>query len=137
MELKDIQENVSELDEALDEYRNARRIAAEYAVLEDKAKLRLIEVLEQHNATSHKVLRDGVVYSASRVVTETVKVDEEGLKKALGRRYSKFTKRVFDKTLLEEGIDDGTVKPEEVVPFLSTVKSRPYIRFSGKEAKSE
>ena len=64
--------------------------------------------------------------------SELMKINEEGLKKAMGARaFNKLTKApVLDKKKLEEAIVFGDVDPVLVAQYSETKLTSPYIQFS-------
>ena len=70
--------------------------------------------------------------------TETTKIDEEGLRKALGvKLWNKVTVKKVDKAKLTAIIADGEVSPELASGFLTVQKNKPYIRYSEGQRKDD
>jgi hypothetical protein len=64
---------------------------------------------------------------------EVIKINEVGLRKALGARiFNKYTKRVLDKQKMESAMENGEVDPMTVAQFVSSTPSAPYLRVSEK-----
>ena len=68
--------------------------------------------------------------------TETTKIDEEGLRKALGvKLWNKITVKKVDKAKLTTTIADGEISPELASGFLTVQKNKPYIRYTEGQKK--
>ena len=104
----------------------------------DMCKRHLLNYMEARSRKTIKVTADGYLLQCTYTQQTTVKVDEKGLKKALGAPvFNKFTKRVLDRRALEAALDKGSVSPVKVTPFITATKSDPFIRFTMKEDKHE
>ena len=77
-------------------------------------------------------------YRATFVQTETYKINEAGLKKAVGAKvYNKLTKAVLDKKKLEAAVDAGQIDPVIVAQNSELTKGKPYIRISETTEKKQ
>lgn len=129
------------------QYEHERLIAAYAAakaqVERDQAKLRgiaddLIDYMQVKGRKTLKTSKDGYLLQATYSRRTSVVVDEKGLRKRLGAPvYDKYTKRVLDKRLLEEGLERGEVDRVTVTPFITTKHSEPFIVFTTKEDRRE
>jgi transcriptional antiterminator Rof (Rho-off) len=80
----------------------------------------------------------GTDYKVTVVQSETLKVDEDSLVKALGKRmYNKVSVRKVDKKMLELAIKDGEISPQAVANSMVISKSTPYIRVSQSTGEPE
>ena len=65
------------------------------------------------------------------VANRRIKVDEVGLREALGDHvFDAYTKRVFDRSLMEQGLENGDLEPNTVSPYVSYADSAPFVKFS-------
>lgn len=63
--------------------------------------------------------------------TETVKIDEDGLRKAVGVKvWNKITDRKVNKAKLSQVIGDGEISQELASGFLRTSPNKPYLRYT-------
>jgi hypothetical protein len=70
-------------------------------------------------------------YRATLVKNESYKVNEMGLKRAVGARvYNKVTKSVLDKKKLEQAVTEGLIDPVIVAQNSELSESKAYIRIS-------
>ena len=122
--------------EALTRFIDAKK-AADHAKRElDAAEQELIESLRAAGDKSTSLTEGDKVQRATVVQTETTKIDEEGLRKALGvKLWNKVTVRKVDKAKLTTIIADGEVSPELASGFLTVQKNKPYIRYSEGQKK--
>lgn len=80
----------------------------------------------------------GSDYKVTVVQSETLKVDEDSLIKALGKRmYNKISTRKVDKKMLDLAIRDGEIDPQAVAGSMIISKSTPYIRVSQSTGEPE
>jgi hypothetical protein len=120
----------TELDNALLDYQLAKngldRAKEEFSFHEE----RLLKLMDgQHSATVSK-------YKVTKVQRETVRIDEDKLKKILGApTYNKTLKKVFDKTKLESLVSLGEVSVDQVASASDVVPSKAYLRIT--EVKPE
>jgi hypothetical protein len=78
------------------------------------------------------------VFRATFSQSETVSIDEAGLKKGIGAaNWAKIVKTVVDRTKLREAIDTGVLSPEQVGVYMQSKKSAPSIRFTEGVRKEE
>lgn len=71
----------------------------------------------------------GVKVKATYVQGYSTKINEDGLKKALGAtRWVKVTKMVVDKKKLEEAMSSGLVDPMVVGQHVQQTPNQPYLR---------
>lgn len=77
-------------------------------------------------------------YKATLVKNESYKVNELGLKRAVGAKvYNKLTKAVLDKKKLEKAVEDGVVDPVIVAQNSELTTSKLYIRISETTEKKQ
>lgn len=107
---------------------NMRQIQDEITELEGD----LIKFMETNQRKSVSAKVGTMDHRVTYVRSKRVKVDEKGLKKALGARlFNKFTVTKLDTKKLESGLDEGLVAPEAVSPYITEELSNPYLRYSG------
>lgn len=95
-------------------------------------------MLVKEQRKTAEVQDGGKEYRVTYVQGETTKIDEQGLRKALGAaNYRKYTKETLDRKKLEEGMDKGEVDPIVVGQHVQVVPSKPFLRFTEKEAKED
>ena len=120
-----------QIEEALRHYREVRIKADEAAHAKAEAETALIELLEANQQKTASYREGDKVVRATYVRSETVQVDEPGLRKALGaRRFDRYTVRKLDKHKLEEGMARGEVDPTTVSQYSEIKRSRPFVRFT-------
>jgi hypothetical protein len=117
-------------------------LALDVAVLEvARAKQNLVEAeaelaKAQENLIAHLTSvghksREYGGFRATLVKSETVKVNEAGLKKAIGARvFNKLTKAVLDKKKLEEAVEAGAIDPVILAQNSQVVEGKPFIRLT-------
>lgn len=117
------------LNGLIDQWRRARdaKIAADEAA--EKATEAIVAEMMVRGRKTTRTEIDGAVHKVSVVASERVKVDEVGLRKALGAKtYDKLVKRSLDQSLLRKAMGAGTVNPAVVAQFTEIVASRPYVK---------
>jgi hypothetical protein len=124
--------------EALTRFIDAKK-AADHAKRElEAAEAELIESLRAAGDKSTSLTEGDKVQRATVVQTETTKIDEEGLRKALGvKLWNKVTVKKVDKAKLTAIIADGEISPELASGFLTVQKNKPYIRYSEGQRKDD
>lgn len=106
---------------------NRDQAAAEVTRLERE----LMQTLEQRQQKSLQTSVGGKTYRLTYARRSTVKVDEAGLKKAIGTRaWNKLTDRRFSNKKLELALDNDELDPMVVAPYLQEQISAPYLRQS-------
>lgn len=123
---------------ALTRYIEAKK-AADQAVRELKlAEEELAEALRTAGQKSISLTEGDKVQRATYVQTETTKIDEDGLRKAVGVKvWNRITNRKVDKAKLMTVIGEGEISQELAASFITLQKSKPYIRFSEGQRKEE
>lgn len=77
----------------------------------------------------------GKRYQVTYVQGETTSINEDGLRKALGTaKFRKYTTEKLDRKKLEAAMELGEVDPIVVGQHVSVAPSKPYLRFTEKEA---
>lgn len=85
-----------------------------------------------------KASRDGYLMQATYTQQTTVKIDETGLRKKLGaKEFDRYTVRKLDRKRFEEALDAGEIDAVKVIPFVTTKKSDPFIKFTVREDVQE
>jgi len=122
--------------EALTRFIDAKK-AADHAKRElEAAEEELIDALRTAGDKSTSLTEGDKVQRATVVQTETTKIDEDGLRKAVGvKLWNKITVKKVDKAKLTTTIADGEISPELASGFLTVQKNKPYIRYSEGQKK--
>ena len=122
--------------EALTRFIEAKK-AADHAKRElELAEEELIESLRAAGDKSTSLTEGDKVQRATVVQTESTKIDEDGLRKAVGvKLWNKITVKKVDKAKLTETIADGEISPELASGFLTVQKNKPYIRYTEGQKK--
>lgn len=95
-------------------------------------------VLVKDQRKTAEVEDGGKKYRVTYVQGETTQVDEAGLRKALGAvTFRKYTVQKLDRKKLEDAMDSGDVDPIVVGQFVSVKPSKPFLRFTIKEAGAD
>jgi len=88
-------------------------------------------VLAEQELKSSSAEIAGVRYVTTATSRTTTKVDEQGLKKALGARtFNKLTKPVLDKAKLETAINEGDVDAAIVSQYVEVKDGATSIRLT-------
>lgn len=92
----------------------------------ESAQARLIEDLAEYSD-----IGIGMHYRAKVVRKDSVKINETGLKKALGAvLFRKATKTVLDRKKLDELMSTGEIDPVVVSTYSEISPQKPYLSFS-------
>jgi len=123
---------------ALTRYIEAKK-AADQAIRELKlAEEELAESLRTAGQKTISLTEGDKVQRATYVQTETTKIDEDGLRKAVGvKLWNRVTDRKVNKAKLITLIGEGEISQEPASSFISVQQSKPYIRFSEGQRKEE
>lgn len=117
-------------DELVHSVESVNELAAELArvsVSYQHAREHLLKVLDRLGQHSAYVEVDGRMFKTTAVRSEQVKIDAEGLQKALGKRaWNKLTKRVIDKDLLTAAVAEGSVPASVAAEHLTVVPRASY-----------
>lgn len=134
----EIEERRPEIEELLEEYREAKQAA-------DAAKNHLADVVKRMTGAMlaakrkrYEIHRDGRYYRATYVAAERTVINEAGLRKELGaRKFAKITKVSVDRRKLENLIAEGEIAPEVVGKHIEIKQDTPSIRYTTGEVKEE
>lgn len=119
------------LTEAVQQYRVARSNLDYAKQVLEKAESDLLNTMAEGQHKSFTINQGDRQSKVTYVQTETVRVNEAGLRKALGARtFNKYTVRKVDKTKLEDGIARGELDGNIVSEYCEIKKSKPYIRYT-------
>lgn len=134
----EIEERRPEIEELLEEYREAKQAAdAAKNHLADVVK-RLTGALAAVKRKRYEVRKDGRYYRVTYVAAERTVINEQGLRKELGaRQFAKITKVSVDRKKLENLIAAGEIAPEVVGKHIEVKKDTPSIRYTTGEVKEE
>ena len=116
---------------ALTRYIEAKK-AADHAKRDlELAEEELTEALQAAGQKTITLTEGDKVQRATYVQTESTKIDEEGLRKAVGVKiWNKVTDRKVNKAKLVTVIGEGEVSQELASSFITVQKNKPYIRYS-------
>lgn len=96
--------------------------------VEDKIKEIETELIHRMEASSRKSASDGST-RVTYVRPTKVKIDEAGLRKALGAKvYDRFTVAKLDQKKLEAALEKEEIEAEKVSPYVTEVVGTPYLR---------
>lgn len=96
-----------------------------------KAKDALVALMDVKDLRSEAVSVDGSVYRATVVRSERTKIDDEGLRKAIGSRsWNKLTTRKVDAKLLEKAVISGEVQEATVSRYVTITTASAYPRIT-------
>jgi hypothetical protein len=111
--------------------------AADQAIRELKAaEEELVEQLREQHKKSVTLTEGDKVQRATFVQTESTKIDEEGLRKAVGVKiWNAITDRKVNKAKLLEQVGTGTLTEQQVAPFITVVPNKAYLRYSEGQRK--
>lgn len=122
-------------DDLLRRYAEARRAEEESKNARLLLEEELMALLTKEQRKSAETEDGGKTYRVTYVQSETSQIDEDGLRKALGAAtFRKYTVERLDRHKLEDGMDAGEVDPIVVGQFVSVKPSKPFLRFTIKEA---
>lgn len=109
------------------------RVNREQADVEvKKLERQMVDLME---ADSRKTVTAGEV-QVTYVRPTRVKVDEAGLRKALGAKtFDKYTVSKLDTKKLEKGLENEELSAEQVSPFISEEVGSPYLRVSERKSR--
>lgn len=98
------------------------------------------QIIDHFNHARQKSMtitdHEGTRITGTLVEGSTIELDEVRLKKAIGApTWNKVTKRVIDKTKLEDAMADGTVDPNVVAQCSNEVPRKPYVRVTENASK--
>ena len=103
------------------------------AQIEDKISQLERELIEAMEADSRKTATAGRT-QVTYVRPTRVKVDEAGLRKALGAKvYDRYTVAKLDQKKLEEALEKEEVTAEQVSPYITEVVGNAYLRVTEKK----
>lgn len=96
----------------------------------------LTEALKAAGQKTISLTEGDKVQRATFVQSETTKIDEDGLRKAVGVKiWNHITVKKVDRAKLMESIGEGEISQELASGFLTTVQSKPFIRYSEGQRK--
>lgn len=97
------------------------------------AKKALLGQMEQSQQKSATLQIGDTLHTFTYTTRDVIKINELGLRKALGARvFNRYTKRVLDRSLMEAAMDSGDVDPKTVLAYVTSERSAPYLRYSEK-----
>lgn len=135
---RDESKNSDSTDREMTEYIEARRAVAEAKSRMEHATKNLVEKMTREQRKSFALTDGGKTFKATYVQNTQIKVNEQGLKKALGAvAFRKVCKQVLDRKALEEAMSTGTVDPVVVGQYVTEEHSAPFIRFTEGTASDE
>jgi len=94
---------------------------------------RLIKQMEADQRKSYHWAVDGRPHTLTYVRGVTTKIDEVGLRKALGaRNFDRYTRRVLDRQAMEKAMSAGEVDTVTVSRFVTNIPKKAYLNHSAK-----
>lgn len=122
---------MNELDDLAARWRQARDAKLDAEEKFAKAEHDLVTAMaDAGRKTATADLEDGA-FKIRVVASETVRVNEPGLKKALGARlYNTLLKKSLDQSLLKKALADGKVDPIVVAQHSEVVPRKSYIKLT-------
>jgi hypothetical protein len=95
----------------------------------DKITNELAQYMLLNEIKSDLVCVRGDDYKVTVVAAETVRVDEEGLRKAIGAvAYRRICKQKVDNKLLDAAVRDGVLSLDTVAEHVTIKKNTPHVR---------
>jgi len=95
----------------------------------DKVTNELAQEMLVQEIKSDLVCVRGDDYKVTVVQGETTRVDDDGLKKAMGAvKFRRVTKTKVDTKLLEKAVKDGLVDIDTVAAFVSITPNKPFVK---------
>lgn len=131
------QSNSKQLLVALNAAKVARDLAEEAFRDAQKAVLEYLDETDQASLTV-RMPNGGhpVNITGTKVVSTTLKIDENGLREEVGGpKWRTISKRVLDRSLLENAIVRDKFDPTILARYSDEVPRKPYVRLSTKEVK--
>jgi hypothetical protein len=96
-----------------------------------KAQARLVEMIKEKDQKSTSVRAGNTIIKATVVQAEQVKIDEPGLRKALGAKvYDDLCVKKIDKNKLREAVTEKKVDAVVVAQHTEVSLGSAYIKFS-------
>lgn len=81
---------------------------------------------------------DGQPHTLTYVRGSTTRIDEVGLRKAMGaRNFDRYTRKTLDRRAMEKAMGAGEVDTVTVSRFVTVVPKKPYLNHSHKEEEEE
>lgn len=120
-------------EEMVADYQIAKAMLAAAKERFDKVENALCQEMLTTQTKSDLVCVKGLDYKVTVVAGETVRVDEKGLEKFLGKRvFKKLCTYKVDRNALEKAVasPDFALSPEELAAFVSITANKPYVRVS-------
>jgi preprotein translocase subunit SecD len=95
----------------------------------DKVTNELAQEMLVQEIKSDLVCVRGDDYKVTVVQGETMRIDDEGLRKAMGAvKFRKIVKSKVDRKLLEKAIKDGVLDISNVSAFVSIAPNKPFVK---------
>jgi hypothetical protein len=95
----------------------------------DKVTNELAQDMLVQEIKSDLVCVRGSDYKVTVVAGETMRIDDEGLRKAMGAvKFRKIVKTKVDRGLLEKAIKDGLIDISNAAAFVSITPNKPFVK---------
>lgn len=112
----------------------ARREALEAQTALKALEQRMMDQMFKAGKKTTELNEDGRKYRLTYVTRETIKVDNDGLRKDVSPEvWNKITKQTIDTKALEDALTDGLISPDVVGAHSVVGKSAPYLKVSESE----
>ena len=99
---------------------------------------RLIKQMEADQRKSYHWSADGQPQSLTYVRGSTTRIDEIGLRKAMGaRNFDRYTRKTLDRRAMEKAMGAGEVDTVTVSKFVTVIPKKAYLNYSHKEEEEE
>lgn len=118
------------LQSAIRDHLNNKEILEEAQRRCAESEKALIEQMQAQKIKSseHEMYKN--IYKVTYVQSSRYEINKEALKEYLGPQYWMYTRREFDKELIEKGMGSGDLDPSVVGQFIEERKSKPSVRIS-------
>lgn len=96
-----------------------------------EAKKLLLDLLQSRDTNTVSTMAKGHVFKVTFVQGSRVIVDGEGLQAQFGKRlWNTWTERKVNHKLIEQAIQEGKVKAEDVAPYITVQDTAAFPRIS-------
>lgn len=125
------------LDEKLKKFHRVKQNAEHAEALRKELQKECVALFEKHELdTAELVYEIDAVYKATCVQSETVKIDEDGLKAKLGEDvWEQITTSKLDMKKLESMVATGAIAVEHVEEYSTIVPRTPYVKITKAKTK--